>query len=205
MTARLRLGKLLARVSKAASFVPNSSEWMPKRVECRGNDPNLPGAGHGSQSDRAGFANVKPLDALPVMLFRVGGYSQSTTKSRQSAIGPKDDVAATRSLQPSRSPPPLPKADITSERSDRGRTRANPTGKPNPTVMRHAVRTQIDSLGHHVWGRTGGGSSRRPKGQSLTAVDLSRDRCRLQGLQEGRGFAARKGSVREGRYAGRIQ
>lgn len=59
MTARLRLGKLLARVSKAASFVPNSSEWMPKRVECRGNDPNLPGAGHGAQSDRAGFANVK--------------------------------------------------------------------------------------------------------------------------------------------------
>lgn len=33
-------------------------------------------------------SNVKPLDALPVMLFRVGGYSQSTTKSRQSAIGP---------------------------------------------------------------------------------------------------------------------
>ncbi|UCI28029.1 RidA family protein [Mesorhizobium sp. B2-8-5] len=41
MTARLRLGKLLARVSKAASSVPNSSEWIPKRVECRGNDLNF--------------------------------------------------------------------------------------------------------------------------------------------------------------------
>lgn len=56
-----------------------------------------------------------------------------------------------------------------------------------------------------LWVTRLGGSSSRPNGQHSIVVDLSPDRCRVRGLQEGRSFAARKGSVREAQYGGRIQ
>ena len=66
---------------------------------------------------------------------------------------------------------------------------------------RHAVGIQGD---HQVWVRRWG-IEYPAQGAKSDRCRLSPDRCRLQGLQEGRSFAARKGSVREGRYAGRIQ